>query len=44
MPKAASCLRVHMYIRRHVATKEGIVEAIHNLAIMAPFAYLLPTH
>ena len=25
---------------RHVAAKKGIVEAIHNLAIVAPFAYL----
>ena len=50
-PEVVSCLRVHMYTRRHV--KVGCyqvprmfrVEAIHKLlAIVAPFAEVLPTH
>ena len=36
--------RVHIYVRSQVATKKGVVEAIHKLAIVAPFVYLLPTH
>ena len=36
--------RVHMYTRRQVAAEKGIVEAIPALAIVASFAYLLPTN
>ena len=34
----------HMCTRRDVATEKGIAEAIHKLAIVTPFAYLLPTN
>ena len=49
MLEVVSCLQVYMCsrlgTRRQVATKKGIVEAIHKLAIVAPFAYhLMPTN
>ena len=43
-PEVVSSLRVHMCTRSPVATDKGIAEAIHKLSIVAPFAYLLPTH
>lgn len=36
--------RLHMCTRMHVATEKGLFEAIDKLAIIAPFAYMLPTH
>ncbi len=35
---------VDMYTRSQVAAEKGIVEAIHKLAIMPSFAYILPTN
>ena len=43
-PEVVSSLRVHMCTRSPVATDKGIAEAIHKLSIVAPCAYLLPTH
>ena len=34
----------HVYEKASCSHREGFVEVIHKLAIVVPFAYLLPTH